>query len=84
MCVWAEQRGHCTALHCILPFHGARVHLLFVVEKAVGCAGDGYRRVQAERLGGGQDQLGLQQQLIVLREIGGHSNTPSGFNTLLL
>lgn len=43
-----------------IPFHGASVHFLFVVEQAVGCAGDRNGGVQAQRFSCGQNQLTLQ------------------------
>lgn len=43
-----------------VPFHGASVHFLFVVEQTVGCAGDRNGGVQAQRFSCCQNQLTLQ------------------------
>lgn len=51
-----------------VPFHGASVHFLFVVEQAVGCAGDRNGGIQAQRFSCGQNQLTLQLQFVVLRK----------------
>lgn len=54
-----------------VPFHRVSVHLLLVVQQAVGCARDRNGGVQAQRFSCGQDQLTLQLQLVIL-------NTPQG------
>lgn len=43
-----------------VPFHGASVHFLSVVEETIGCARDRNRGVQAQRFRYGQKQLTLQ------------------------
>lgn len=43
-----------------VPFHGASVHFLPVVEETIGCARDRNRGVQAQRFRYGQKQLTLQ------------------------
>ena len=59
----------------LVPFHGARVHLLLVVQQPVGGAGDGDGRVQAQGLRRGQEQLALQLELIVLHRAHTHTHT---------
>lgn len=51
-----------------VPFHGASVHFLFVVEQAVSCASDRNGGVQAQRFSCGQNQLTLQLQFVVLKQ----------------
>lgn len=57
----------CVCVHEI-PFHGASVHFLFVVEQAVGGAGDRDGGVQTKRFSCGQNQLTLQLQFVILQQ----------------
>lgn len=51
-----------------VPFHGASVHFLFVVEQAVGCASNRNGGVQAQRFSCSQNQLTLQLQFVILEQ----------------
>lgn len=60
-----------------LPFHRVSVHFLLVVQQTVGRARDRDGGVQAQRFSGGQNQLTLQLQLVILNKATGKGSCSS-------